>query len=216
MTAFLWSPVRFFSARLAEPPRWLLAVAPLVACTLLDAGAVYTLGGKVVAAMSGAAGLGAMPDATLRAARWSSLTTVMGYPACVAVSVVIMASLDALTVDSGRQRRYADLAGLASAAFIPGCVLALVASVMWSPPLVFATDADSMSRYMTHIRTDPWLSTSRLVYYFGLLWYTTLLAIILKASGVLSTRTATAAALGLFVSLGGFRLLQFLPPLTRW
>ena len=216
MLAFIWSPAQFFAASLAQPPRWPLALAAPALCTLLDGAAVHLVTGRILASLNHAQGAGAVPEAALQAARWSSLTTVITYPATFALSILILASVDTLAAESGRQRRYIDLAGLAFAAFVPGCVFALAAAMMWTPAAAFTTDPESLSRFALAVRADPWLSTAGILYHFGLAWYVVLLGIILTAARALSARASALVALGLFVSLGGFRLLQFLPPLTRW
>lgn len=215
MLTFIWCPAQFFESRLAQPPRWPLASAAPVLCAMLDVAAVHIVTGKIVASLSHAQSAGAVPESMLQAARWSSLTTVIAYPASFAISILLVACVDTLTADSGRQRRYVDLGGLAFAAFIPGCVFAVAAAMMWEPSSVFTTAPESMSRFAVSLRADPWLSTAALVYHFGLIWYVALLGVILNVARVLSTRTAAVTALALYMSLGGFRMLQFLPPLTR-
>lgn len=215
MLTFIWSPAQFFAERLAQPPRWFLALAAPALCTLLDGAAVHIVTGKIVANLTQAQSAAAVPEAALHAARWASLTTAIAYPATFAISVLILASVDTLAAESGRQRRYIDLAGLAFAAFLPGCLFAFAAALMWTPSLAYTTDPDSLSRFALTVRADPWLSTSGILFHFGLAWYVILLGIILTAARSLSARASALVALGLFVSLGGFRLLQFLPPLTR-
>lgn len=214
MLTFIWSPVRFFETRLAKVPNWPVAMAAPLLCALVDVAAVQIVSGKIMLALSQAQGGSAIPPATLQAARWSTLATVLGYPACFALSVLIMASIDTVTTESGKQRRYVDLGGLAFAAFVPGCLFALAAAMMWTPPPVFTSAAESLSQYARSIRADPWLQTSALLYHVGLLWYVALLAVILHLAGALPARVAALAALVMFISLGGFRLWQFLPPLT--
>ncbi len=211
MWAFVWSPVRFFDARLHRPPNWLLALAAPVLCGLLDMSALLVLGDKNQAALARMLGPGGLSSEMLSAARMSTILTVTGYPIYFALTAMIMACLDVLAHDSGRQVRLVECAGLAFFAFIPACVFMLGVAVFWSPPPVAATVGASFmdvqtltTRYLANLRADPWLSTATVVYYLCLTWCVALLAVVLKVAAAFSTRTAAIAAAALFAGFSGF------------
>ncbi|MDQ3170620.1 MAG: YIP1 family protein [Acidobacteriota bacterium] len=209
MLAFAWSPVQFFEARLRRRPNWALAFGFPILCGLLDMVSVFILGGKNQVALEQMLGP-AMPPGAFQAARISTVLTVAGYPTYFALTAMILASLDALMHDSGRQRRLVEFAGVAFLAFIPSCVFMIGVALFWMPPAIGPVGGSLLdleaatARYLSGMHADPWLSTARLLYYFCLVWYVALLAVILRVAGAFSVRAAAGAAAAIFAGFSGF------------
>lgn len=209
MFRLLWSPLRFFEERLSGPPRLWRGLAFPAACALFDLFSVVVLTRKISAELSTLALAAGLSPGAFSAARWPAFLTVLGYPMHFALSVVIIVSLDVMLKDSRQHRRLVELIGLAFAAFLPGAVMACVVSLGWSAPSaggLLVSLPESAARYGQTLATDPWLSTVRVFYYFGLMWYCALLAAILNVAGILRPQAAAAITPVLFVALGGFRL----------
>lgn len=212
MIAFLWSPIRFFEARLHRPPAWLLALSAPILCGVLDMSTVLVMAGKHSQALAHlAAGAGVSPSA-FDAARLSSVLSLAGYPMYFVLMAVIVASIDTLLLDSGRQTRLVELVGLAFFSFLPVCMLTLVVAVIWTPPpfhvapgATFGDMQPAITSYLEDVYTDPALSIMRALYYVSLAWCAALTGSALKVTTGLSKWAAVATALLIFAGFSGVR-----------
>lgn len=210
MIAFLWSPVHFFEARLQRPPVWLLALGAPMLCGVLDMSAVLILAGKHSEALAHLAAAAGVNPSAFDAARLSSVLSLAGYPMYFVLMAGIVASVDTLLLDSGRQARLIELVGLAFFSFVPVCVLTLAVAVIWTPPPFHvapgATFGDvqlAVTSYVENVRADPALSTMRALYYVSLAWCVALTGSALKIATGLSNRAAAATALLMFAGFSG-------------
>ena len=210
MIAFLWSPVHFFEGRLHRPPVWLLALSAPMLCGVLDMSAVLVLAGKHSQALAHLAAAAGVNPSAFDAARLSSVLSLAGYPMYFVLMAVIVASVDTLLLDSGRQARLIELVGLAFFAFLPVCVLTLAVAVLWTPPpfqvtpgATFGEVQLAVTSYLEHVHADPALSTMRVLYYVSLAWCGALIGSALKVTTGLSNWVAGATALLVFAGFSG-------------
>lgn len=210
IAAFVWSPVRFFEQRLDRPPSWLPALSAPLLCGVLDMSAVLILGAKnSAAAASLLAAAGANPGA-LQAAHLAAGLTLVGYPIYFVLMALILASIDVLFKDSGRQLRLAEFTGLAFFAFVPVCLFTLGVSIFWTPPpLTVPADSSFLdlqaaaSRFVALMNADPWLSTARIIYFFSLGWCVALVSAALAVTSGFGRPAAGLASTLLFLAFSG-------------
>lgn len=211
MWAFVWSPVRFFEVSLQRPPRWFLALIAPALCGLLNMAAVLILAEKNHTMLDGTLAGAGVAAASFHAARLSAVLTIAGYPVYFALTAMILASLDVLLKDSGRQERLIEFAGLAFFAFLPSCLFMLGVAIFWTPPPFDAGASGSLLdlqaaaiKHVSAMRGDPWPLTAAVFYYVCLAWCAALLGVILRVAGEFSVRAAGAAALAIFAGFSGF------------
>lgn len=210
MIAFVWSPVHFFEARLHRPPVWLLALSAPLLCGVLDMSAVLVMAGKHSEALAQLAATAGVNPSAFEAARLSSVLSLAGYPMYFVLMAAIVASVDTLLLDSGRQTRLVELVGLAFFSFLPVCVLTLLVAVFWTPPpfhvspgATFSEVQPVIASYLDRVHADPALSTIRALYYVSLAWCVALTGSALKVATGLSNRAAAATALLILAGFSG-------------
>lgn len=211
MVAFVWSPVLFFEARLHRPPAWLLALSAPLLCGVLDMSAVLVLASKHADVLEHLASAAGVNPSAFGAARVSSVLSLAGYPMYFVLMALIVASVDTLMLDSGRQVRLVELVGLAFFSFLPVCALTLVVALTWTPPPFHVTPGASfvdvqpaMASYLERVQADPALSTMRALYYASLAWCVALTGGALKVTTGLSSSAAAVTALLMFAGFSGF------------
>ena len=200
----LWfSPVRFFRARLERPPRYLAALAPLVAYTALTSAAVLVVMGKTrrvtEVAFAGLEGA-ALPPAWVADAIgvMSSFTAACSVFALGALAVL---ALDTLFVQSGRGRRLVEFTALAYWTQLPfTAVWLVIVAAWWEPaPLRLPPDAmsvellDVLSAYQENSEGEPLPSTLRLVASYFWCWFVALQAVALRVVAGFTVGGAWAA-----------------------
>ena len=207
----LWfSPVRFFRARLERPPRYLAALAPLVAYTVLTSAAVLVVMDKT-RRMAEVAFAGA--DAPPLPPAWvgdaigviSSVTTACSIFALSALAVL---ALDTLIVQSGRGRRLVEFTALAYWSQLPFAAVWLgIVAGWWEPaPLRLPPGAtsvellDVVSAYQEDSAREPLLSTLRLAASYFWCWFIALQAVALRVAAGFTVGGASAAG-GLLAAL---------------
>ena len=207
----LWfSPVRCFRARLERPPRYLAALAPLVAYTALTSVAVLVVMGKsrrvVDVALAGVEAV-ALPPAWVGDAI-GVISSVTAACSVFALSALAALALDALFAQSGRARRLVEFTALAYWTQLPFTVVSLViVAVWWEPaPLRLPPGAtsvelvDVLSAYQEDSEAEPLPSTLRLVASYFWCWFVALQAVALRVTAGFTVGGAWTAC-GLLAAL---------------
>lgn len=210
MGSFVWSPIRFFESRLRKPPGWPLALTAPILCGVLDMAAVLVLAtknGESVAQLTAALPLNA---SSFAAVKLSSVLSIAGYPLYFVLMAVIVASVDTILLDSGRQIRLVKLVGLAFFSFLPVCAATLVIALLWTPPSFPTPSGQTLSEvqvaltaYLGEVRADPALSTLRVLYFASLAWCGALAGSALRVASGVPTAVAATTALLIFVAFSG-------------
>lgn len=210
MLSFVWSPVRFFEARLHRPPNWALAFGAPIVCGVLDMAAVLIVAGKNQDALEHILLSAGLTTGALGAAKASSVLTAAGYPIYFALAAAVLACLDVLTKDSGRQLRLVEFAGLSFCAFIPSVLFMLGVAVFWTPPVMDTLTGASfldvqavVARYVDAMRASASLSTAAVVYYCCLAWCAALLGVALKVTAGFQAKAAAVASALIFTGFSG-------------
>ena len=114
-----------------------------------------------------------------------------------------------LAGDSGRAMRLVEATALAFYAFVPVSVFTLTAVYLWDAPALGETAARtvdvmaSVARLLDEVRADPWLSTSRVLYFASLTWWAGLMAVILHVGARYSRAAALGCSMLLFLAFAG-------------
>lgn len=207
----LWfSPVRFFRARLEQPPRHLGALVPLAAYIALTSAAVLATGGKTRRVTEAAfAGV----EAPLLPPAWVGdaigvVSSVIAGCSVFALSALAVLALDTLFVQSGRGRRLVEFTALAYWSQLPFTVVWLGILAWWwqpeplrVPPGVTAVElVDVLSAYQEDSASAPVLSVLRLAASYFWCWLIALQAVALRVVAGFTVGGAWAAG-GLLAAL---------------
>lgn len=207
----LWfSPVRFFRARLEQPPRYLGALVPLAAYIALTSAAVLVVGGKTRRVTEAAfAGV----EAPLLPPAWVGdaigvVSSVIAGCSVFALGALAVLALDTLFVQSGRARRLVEFTALAYWSQLPFTAVWLGILAWWwqpeplrLPPGVTAAEMlEVLSGYQEDSASAPVLSTLRLGASYSWCWLVALQAAALRVVAGFSVGGAWAAG-GLLTAL---------------
>ena len=190
----VFSPIRFYRARLEAKPRYLAALVPLGAYVALSSATAFLTARRsqrVAAVAFEQAGLPPLGPAWLgeAVAVVSSVTAGCFLFAMGALAVVV---LDTLFVQSGRSRRLVEFTALAFYSQIPLAAAALALVVWWwsPPPLSLPAGitslelGDVLRSYQEESANAAGLSTLRLAGSYSWCWLVALQAVALRvASG---------------------------------
>lgn len=212
MLAFVWSPVRFFEARLAKPPNWLLALTPPVLAGCLDASALVLLGNKMQPVLEVFGGGSAEAATAFQTIRFAAVFSFLGTPATFVLAATLLVSVDVLLIDSRRQLRAAELAGLAFWPSVAGSALIVVAVVVWTPAVPAVPGAaspsalsDAAAEYVRSMRSESWMASALLIANLATLWCAGLLGVVGRVVCRLSVPASIVAALAILVSITALR-----------
>ena len=207
----LWfSPVRFFRARLEQPPRYPGALAPLAAYIALTSAAVLVAGGKtrrVAEAAFAGVEVPPLPPAWVGDAI-GVVSSVTAGCFVFALSALAVLALDTLFVQSGRARRLVEFTALAYWCQLPFTAVWLGILAWWwepeplrLPPGVTSVELlDVLSAYQENSASAPMLSTLRLVASYFWCWFVALQAVALRVVAGFTVGGAWAAG-GLLATL---------------
>ncbi len=211
---FLFSPIRFYRARLEAHPRYLAALVPLGAYVALSSATALLTARKtqrVAAVAFEQAGLPPLGPAWVgeAIAVVSSITAGCFLFALSALAVVV---LDMLFAQSGRSRRLVEFTALAFYSQLPLAAAGLAAVVWWWNPAPLRLPegiaslelADALRRYQEESANAAGLSTLRLAGSYFWCWLSALQAVALLVVSDFSPRGTWAAGIllaALFVGM---------------
>ena len=209
----MFSPIRFYRARLEARPRYLGALVPPAAYVVLSSAAVLVVTRKthgVTAVAFERAGLPPLAPAWVGDAIGvvSSITAVCFLLAMSALAVVF---LDMLFAQSGRGRRLFEFTALAYFSQLPVAVAGLMAAVWWWSPAPLTLPAgitslelvDALRSYQEESADTAVLSTQRLIGSYFWCWLVALQAAALRVVSGFSVGGAWAAGILLGVLFVG-------------
>ena len=193
------SPIRFFQARLARPPRWDVAMTPVIAHAVLTA-----ITGVIVTERLQFA-LGSVFERAGGNAGTSSTLHVLGVAASLAGSAIVFWTfsfaailMHLLSARSGRPERLVEFTALSYVVLLPWDVVKLVAQAAWlegepvavAPAMTALDISHFVQSYQAAFRSTPLQLTVQLVDGFFLLWVVALLGCVLRVvSGLTMVRT---------------------------
>lgn len=209
----LFSPVRFYRARLEAPPRYLAALVPLAAHIVLSSATVLAATRKTQRVTEVAfeqAGLAAPAPAWVGDVIGvvSSITAGCFLFGISALSVVV---LDMLLAQSGRGRRLVEFTALAFYSQLPLAAVGLTVVVWWWSPAPLRLPAgitsielaDFLRAYQADSADTPGLSALQLAGYYFWCWLVALQAAALRVVSGFSVGGAWAAGITLAVLFVG-------------
>ena len=207
----LWfSPVRFFRARLEQPPRYPGALAPLAVYIALMSAAVVVAGGKTrrvaEVAFAGVEGP-SLPPAWVGDAI-GVIASVTTGSFLFALSALAVLALDTLFVQSGRGRRLVEFTALAYWSQVPFTAAWLVIVAGWwelaplrLPPGATTVELmEIVQAYQEDSASEPLPSTLRLAASYFWCWLVALQAVALRVVAGFTVGGAWAAG-GLLAAL---------------
>lgn len=215
MTDILTSPIRFYQTRVAHPPDWMRAAAPVaLQMTLLSVnGSVMYLRGLAGITESLPSNLAAGgPLSPVFGVALAVVSVVAGVAVTFWLSVGAIVALDLLFTGSGQARRLVECTALAYWTQIPWSFAAVGILLWWfdPEPLRVSSDLSSselsarMMAYQNDLQSGPLMETMQVVgLYFGL-WLAALQAAALRVVSGFSVGGAWAAGIllaALFVGI---------------
>lgn len=200
MWSLLWSPGRFFAARLHRPPRWGFALGGPALCAGLQSVSAYLFSAKTRPLVDAALATLDLPLPGLPSERLLIAMSVLTYPMFFALLTLAVLAIDVLLKDSRQPAHLTEFTALSFYTQVPFCLVMIVIAWAWAPEpmrLPAGSAAELLSatyRYRDAMQAGPLLSTGRLLSYYSLLWLAAVLSLALQAVAGLSTRATVAAA----------------------